>query len=325
MKLFSNDEINLPKDRSCCSKEDIEDAKEVAFKASLPHYTLDFQKEFRKFVIEKFIHEYKNGRTPNPCIDCNKYLKYQVLFKKMSLFNMDILITGHYAKVEFDKVAKKYLLKRAMDKKKDQTYFLYMLNQEKLKKIDFPLGYYNKSEIREIARENNFTVHDKKDSQDICFVKEGRYFDFIENWTKKTFLPGNFIDVRTGKILGKHKGQIRYTIGQRKGLDIALGYPAYVVSKDIEKNSVYIGDKADLYSDKFYLDDINFIPFNYINKPLKTTVQIRHNMEPVPCIVHQIDEKKVLVELAKKERGIASGQAGVFYDRDILLGGGTIV
>lgn len=321
MKLF-DDQNSADIEKACCSVNDVYDAKAVASKLDLKHYTLNMQDDFKKFVIDNFVDEYEKGRTPNPCIECNRHLKYDILLKKLDEFNFDKLITGHYAKIE--KSNGHYVLRKAKDRHKDQTYFLYMLSQDMLARIDFPLGNYTKDEIRAIASTEGFINAKKKDSQDICFVKNEKYYDFIKKYTGKNYESGNFMDM-TGKVIGTHEGIINYTVGQRRGVGLALGYPAFVTKIDVKNNTVYIGKEDDLFVQEFYLTNINIIIPDDLANPTSMEIQCRYNAEPVKCEAVRMSKDKIKVTLSEPQKRIAQGQAGVLYDNEIVVGGGTIV
>lgn len=320
MKLYDNEDIGISREKTCCSLDDIEDARSVATRLGMPYYVFNFKDEFEEKVIDKFINTYEIGGTPNPCIDCNRHLKFEKLMLRMKELQYDYVVTGHYADIE--EKDGRFLLKKGKDLSKDQSYVLYSLTQEQLAHTIFPLGKYSKDEIRNIAEENGFINARKRDSQDICFVPDGDYASFIEKHTNKKYKKGKFVDVN-GKVLGEHNGLIRYTIGQRKGLGLAAGYPVYVVSKDIEKNMVIVGSNEDLMSNRLEAVDFNWIieePTNKIHCFAKT----RYNMKEVPCTAF-VENDKVIVEFDDPVRAVTSGQAVVLYDGDYVLGGGTIV
>lgn len=321
MKLYDNDDIMLSREKTCCSLDDIEDARSVARKLGMPYYVFNFKDEFKQKVIDKFISTYENGGTPNPCIDCNRYLKFEKLFQRMKELEFDYVVTGHYAVVE--KKDGWYYLKKGKDESKDQSYVLYSLSQEQLSHILFPLGEYSKSEIREIAESQGFVNARKKDSQDICFVPDGNYAGFIEKYTGKTYPDGDFVDVN-GNIIGRHKGIIRYTNGQRKGLGVAFGKPMYVSGKDISKNTVTLSTNEELYSDTLTAIDFNWI----IPSPAKTIkccARVRYNMKEQSATAYINEDNSVKIVFEKPQRAITKGQAVVLYDGDTVLGGGTIL
>lgn len=321
MKLYDNDDIVMSSEKTCCSLDDIEDARSVAHRLSMPYYVFNFKDEFKEKVIDKFIATYENGGTPNPCIDCNRHLKFKRLFQKMKELGFDYVVTGHYAKVE-EKDGWFYL-KKGEDASKDQSYVLYSLTQEQLAHILFPLGYYSKDEIRNIAEQNNFLNARKKDSQDICFVPDGDYAKFIENYLGKTYPKGNFIDIN-GNILGEHQGIIRYTNGQRKGLGVAFGKPMYVADKNIENNTVTLCTNDELFSSKLTAEDFNWI-IPEPEKEIKCSARVRYNMKEQPATAYILQNGSVEVVFDESQRAITKGQAVVLYDGDIVIGGGTII
>lgn len=319
MKLFDKDEREAEK--SCCSLKDVEDARQVAHRLGMEHYVFNFTGEFEKKVIKKFINAYEIGATPNPCIDCNRYLKFEKLFSRMKELDYDYIVTGHYARIEKD--GERFLLKKAVDETKDQSYVLYSITQEQLAHTLFPLGVYAKTEVRKIAEENGFVNARKHDSQDICFVPDGDYAAFIEEFSKKKYPCGSFVD-KTGRVLGEHKGIIRYTIGQRKGLGLSLPAPMYVCDKDIEKNEVVLCSNDELFSKNLDADDFNWIAFNKPPESFSAKARIRYNQKEEPARITVTDESTVHIEFDSPQRAIAKGQAVVLYDGDTVIGGGTI-
>lgn len=322
MKLYENDDI-ITKEKTCCSLSDIEDARSVAIRLGFPYYVFNFKGEFEEKVIDNFIDNYLKGKTPNPCIECNRSLKFKKMMTRAKELNIDYVVTGHYVRREYDENSGRYLLKKAVDSSKDQSYVLYSLTQEELKHTLFPLGEYTKSEIREIASEQGFLNADKSDSQDICFVPDGNYSAFIEKRLGEPCKKGNFVD-KDGNILGTHQGIIRYTIGQRKGLGIALGKPVFVNDIRPETNEVVIGDEKDLYKRSLIADNINLISIDKIDKPIKLKAKIRYSKSEQPATVYQKDDK-LFVEFDEPQRAITKGQAVVLYDEDTVVGGGTII
>ena len=324
MKLFDNGDIAVSRENSCCSLEDVEDARSVAFSLGMPYYVFNFTESFREKVIDKFIEAYENGATPNPCIDCNRYLKFEKLFDKASELGYDYVVTGHYARIEYDEISGRYILKKALDPTKDQSYVLYSMTQDQLSHTKFPLGEMKKTDVRDLAEQNGFINARKHDSQDICFVQSGTYADFIENYTGKTYPPGNFVD-KDGKVLGTHKGIIRYTIGKRKGLGIASDRPLYVSGVDKEANTVTLGGEEDLYSKTLTAKNINLISADRIESPIHIKAKTRYRQPEQPATVTQTDEDTLLIEFDEPQRAFTKGQAVVLYDGDIVVGGGTIV
>ncbi len=322
MKLFGNENIG-EKSKVCCSLKDSFDAKNVAASLGFNHYVFNFVDDFYNDVIKKFAYSYLNALTPNPCLECNRYLKFKKLLEKTMLLGCDYIATGHYAQIEYDKQVNRYILKKSTDQSKDQTYFLYTMTQYELSKTIFPLGSLSKSQVRNLAEKNNFINANKPDSQDICFVKNGDYATFLKNSFGLEFMPGNFID-KDGKILGRHKGIIYYTIGQRKGLGISFGEHKYVIQKNKSDNTIVLGDEKDLYKNKLIAGDINLISIDKLSEPMQVTAKIRYNQKETPAIIKPLIENEIEVEFETGQRAITPGQAVVFYDKEKVIGGGTI-
>lgn len=323
MKLYDNEDIGIKKTNTCCSADDIADARAVCNRLSIPYYVFNFRDSFNETVIDRFIKAYENGSTPNPCIDCNRYIKFDRLMRRMKELEMDYVVTGHYARIEFDESSGRYLLKKAVDQTKDQSYVLYSITQEQLKHTLFPLGGMNKTEVRRIAEENGFINAKKHDSQDICFVPDGKYAEFIESYTGKKYAHGDFVD-KNGNVLGEHKGIIRYTIGQRKGLGLALPAPMYVCEKDLINNKVILGSNDDLFTKELYAEDLNLITCDKITKPIRIKAKVRYNQKEQYATVEQIDDERLHIVFDEPQRAICEGQAVVMYDGDTVVGGGTI-
>lgn len=321
MKLYDNDDIMESGEKTCCSLDDIEDARSVANRLSMPYYVFNFEDDFKEKVIDKFIATYENGGTPNPCIDCNRHLKFKRLFQKMQELGFDYVVTGHYARVEENNGW--FYLKKGVDEAKDQSYVLYSLTQNQLAHIQFPLGTYSKTEIREIAENHNFLNARKKDSQDICFVPDGDYAKFIEGYLGKTYPKGNFIDIN-GNVLGEHQGIIRYTNGQRKGLGVAFGKPMYVADKNVKDNTVTLCTNEELFSAELIADDFNWLIPNPA-KEIKCSARVRYNMKEQPATVYTLENGNVKIVFDAPQRAITRGQAAVLYDGETVLGGGTIL
>lgn len=324
MKLYDAETGQACRSRTCCTLEDVEDARQVAATLSIPYYVLNFKDDFQKKVILPFVETYEAGGTPNPCIRCNRFMKHEKLYKKGEELGCRYIVTGHYARIRYDKEKDRYLLLKAKDEKKDQSYVLYFLSQEQLKHSMFPLGEYeSKEEIRAIAEKNGFFNADKPDSQDICFVTNGDYGDFLEKFRGKPYPEGHFVDV-SGQKLGKHRGIVRYTIGQRKGLGLALKEPMYVVGKDLGKNQVILSTKEGLHSEGLLAYDFNWISMDPPKAEYPVTAKTRYNAKPVPAYVSCEEDGTVKVRFEKPERAVAPGQAVVLYDGEIVVGGGTI-
>ena len=321
-RFFDNDDAFI-KEKTCCSLEDSQDARSVAYKLGIPFYVFNFKDDFKEKVIKNFVDTYVNGATPNPCIECNKHLKFDKLLRRAIEMEHDYIATGHYAIREFDKSSERYLLKKGVDPTKDQSYVLYCLTQQQLKHTLFPLGGMKKTEVRQLAQELGFVNASKHDSQDICFVPDGDYATFIEKQPNKKFECGNFVD-RDGNVLGTHKGIIRYTIGQRRGLGLALPAPMYVYKKDMANNCVILSKEEDLFSKSLDACNINLIAYDKLDKPIRVKAKVRYKQAEQWATVTQTDETHFHVEFDFPQRAFAKGQAVVLYDGDVVVGGGTI-
>lgn len=324
LRLFDNGDIGInDSTRTCCSLDDVEDARNVAYKLGIEHYVFNFGLTFKQEVIDRFAKAYEKGLTPNPCIDCNRFIKFGKLLERARLLERDMIATGHYVRREYDKGSGRYLLKKAADPLKDQTYVLYVLTQDELAHTLFPLGGMTKERAREIAQEKGLINARKPDSQDICFVKDGDYAGFLENVWGVSSKEGDFI-YKDGTNLGRHKGIIHYTIGQRKGLGISYKHPVFVLSKDPETNVVTLGENEDLFSYRLVAEDLNWIACESPATSLNVTAKARYSQREAKAIVHPLSATQALVEFEEKQRAITPGQAVVFYDGDIVVGGGTI-
>lgn len=323
MKLYHNEDIGVSSSRTCCSLDDVEDARSVAYRLGMPYYVFNFTADFKNQVIDRFISVYENGGTPNPCIDCNRYLKFGRLYDRAKELGCDYVVTGHYARIEYDEKTGRYLLKKAEDLSKDQSYVLYSLTQEQLSHTLFPLGSMTKAETRKIAEEQGFLNSDKPDSQDICFVPDGDYAAFMERYTGKAYPPGDFIDTE-GNVIGRHLGTVRYTIGQRRGLGVPAESRLYVCSKNLEDNTVTLGHPEDLFSKSLIAEDFNWISIPALTEPLQLKAKTRYRQVEQDVTVSPMDDGRVLVELNEPQRAVTVGQAVVLYDGDTVVGGGTI-
>jgi len=305
----------------CCSLQDINDARAAAWKLNIPHYVLNCVRPFTRHVIEPFIESYEKGDTPNPCIECNRYLKFSLMIRKALELEAEKLVTGHYARTE--KCGERWLLKKGADHHKDQSYVLYMMSQEALSRTVFPLGKMTKKETRELAAARGISSANKEESQDICFVDNGDYADFIENYTGKSFPEGDITDAE-GNILGRHRGLLRYTLGQRRGTGVACNHPVYVTAKNITGNTLVVGEESSLYSKSLTAGKINIIACEDLFQSRRLTVKTRYLQKEQWAVVEQTEEDKVRIEFEEHQKAITPGQAAVFYDGDTVVGGGTI-
>lgn len=324
MKLFNNEDVDIPREHTCCSLDDIDDARSVAYKLDIPYYVFNFSGRFKQDVIERFVSAYENGLTPNPCIDCNRYLKFDKLFLRARELDYGYVVTGHYAKIGRDVITGRYLLKKSDDLQKDQSYVLYSLTQNQLAHVLFPLEDMNKRQVREIAEQQGFINARKHDSQDICFVQNGNYADFIKQYTGKDYPKGNFID-ESGKVLGAHNGIINYTVGQRKGLGIALGEPMYVKSVNPRDNTVVLAREESIFSDTVTADNINLISVENIKNPMRIKAKVRYRQTEQWATAVQTDDDVLQITFDQPQRAVTKGQAVVLYDGDVVVGGGTII
>ena len=321
MQVWQDDKYYEGMEGGCCSLSAVDDARLVAYNLDIPYYVMNFRNEFKKCVIDYFIDEYTKGRTPNPCVACNKYIKFDELLKRAMDLGADYVATGHYATVE--KVNDRYVLKKSKDSKKDQTYALYNLTQFQLEHTLMPCGIYKKEQIREIAKNIGLAVHNKKDSEEICFIPDNDHGSYIKRVAPNKVKEGNFVD-KHGKVLGKHRGITYYTIGQRKGLGIAFGIPMYVIDINPLKNEVVLGGEKDIFKNKLIAKDLNFMPFEKLVSPMRVQAKIRYSARPADALISAIGEDRVKVEFDENQRAITKGQSVVFYDGDILVGGGVI-
>jgi tRNA-specific 2-thiouridylase len=324
MQIWQDEEPEQEQENGgCCGLSAVDDARRVAAALDIPYYVMNFKKEFKENVIDYFIDEYLHGRTPNPCIACNRYVKWESLLKRSMDIGADYIATGHYARI--DKLPNgRYSLKRSATLAKDQTYALYNLTQEQLARTLMPVGEYTKDEVREIAEKINLRVANKPDSQDICFVPDGDYAGFIERTLDAELPTGNFVTL-DGKVLGKHKGITHYTVGQRKGLGLALGYPAFVIEIRPETNEVVIGTNEDSMSNYVRANKLNFMSIPDLTEPMRVFAKIRYNHKGAWCTIEKTGEDEILCTFEEPQRAITPGQAVVFYDGDYVLGGGTII
>ncbi|MBQ9156861.1 MAG: tRNA 2-thiouridine(34) synthase MnmA [Eubacterium sp.] len=320
MKLYDNEDIGMEREKTCCSLSDIEDARSVAYKIGIPYYVFNFKEDFREKVIDPFIRSYQCGMTPNPCIECNRHLKFEHLYRRAEALGCDVIVTGHYARITKDEEG--YHLLKGLDGKKDQSYVLYSLTQDQLAHTCFPLGDYSKEEIRHIAQEQGFYNAAKRDSQDICFIPDGDYRSFIEETTGHKNVPGDFVD-KEGNVIGPHKGYVCYTIGQRRGLGISAPSPYYVIDIIPDQNKVVLGSNEDLFRTDLIADDFNWIEDVEADELIKA--RIRYHQAEKEANVKKLEDGRVAVHFLEPQRAITRGQAVVIYRGDHVAGGGTIV
>ncbi len=322
MKLFSNEDIPINGESSCCSLSDVEDARAVAYRLGMDYHVFNFTGRFRQDVMDRFVCAYEKAMTPNPCIDCNRYLKFDKMLQRMHELDYDYVVTGHYARVEFDSARGRYLLRKGLDTSKDQSNVLYNLPQEQLAHVQFHIGSMSKTKVREIAVEHGFVNARKKDSQDICFVPDGDYAGFIERYTGRTYPKGDFVN-QDGKWLGEHRGLIHYTIGQRRGLGISAPNPLYVCGIDIANNQVILGENDTLFKDELVAEDVNLIGVADLKNPTRVKAKIRYRHKEASAVAW-IEGEYLHVKFDEPQRAITSGQAVVLYNEDVVIGGGTI-
>ena len=321
MRVWSDGEVigdseNPTPDVNCT------DAKQIADALQMPHYTVALGESFKRCVVDKFIEDYKNGLTPNPCVECNKSIKFGKLFDMALSLSYDGIATGHYARIEQDQNGKFYL-KKAADEAKDQSYFLWSIDKNKLPYIKFPLGKYTKPQVREIAKAQGFSNAHRSDSQDICFISDGDYASFIANHSSLSFPSGDFLDAEGNKI-GEHNGIINYTVGQRKGLGVAFGVPMFVKGKDARSNTVTLCTNEQLFGTELTATRINLLTDITFDTPTQVQAKIRYRHAPSAATVVRVDEDTLNVKFDIPQRAIAPGQSVVFYDGDTVLGGGII-
>ena len=324
MQIWQEEENSIQEENGgCCGLSAVEDARRVAQMLGIPYYVMNFRSEFKKDVIDYFVAEYMAGRTPNPCIACNRYVKWESLYHRARAIGADGIATGHYSRIVKLENGR-YALQKSITDAKDQTYALYNLTQEQLEHTLMPVGAYSKEEIRKLAEEIGLLVANKPDSMEICFVPDNDYAGFIEEYTGREFSEGNFVNT-AGEVLGKHKGIIHYTVGQRKGLGIALGARTFVKEIRPETNEVVLASNEELFSDVLYASRINFMSIETLQQPMEVMAKIRYNHKGAKATIELVEEDVVKVTFAEPQRAITPGQAVVWYDGDIVVGGGTIL
>ena len=324
MQIWQDEDNEVQEENGgCCGLSAVDDARRVASSIGIPYYVMNFKQEFQKNVIDYFTEEYLNGRTPNPCIACNRYVKWEALLQRSLSIGADYIATGHYARI--DKLPNgRYAIRRSATLAKDQTYALYNLTQEQLAHTLMPVGNYSKDKIREMAEEIGLQVANKPDSQDICFVPDGDYATYIEENSDAKITPGNFV-LSDGTVVGKHKGIIHYTVGQRKGLGLALGYPAFVLEIRPETDEVVIGTYEESLTHTLRANELNFMSVEDITEPIRVFAKIRYNHKGAWCTVEKTGEDEITCTFDEPIRAVTPGQAVVLYDGEYVLGGGTIL
>ena len=324
MQIWQEEDTkDIEENGGCCGLSAVDDAKRVANQLGIPHYVMNFRQDFKKYVIDDFIDEYRNGRTPNPCIRCNRYVKWESLLTRALGIGADYIATGHYARIrQLDNG--RYVISNSVTAKKDQTYALYSLTQEQLARTLMPVGEFSKDEIRQIAVENGLLTANKPDSMEICFVPDNDYAGYIINNSDVISTPGNFVDLQ-GNILGTHKGIIHYTVGQRKGLGIAFGKPMFVLKIRPDTNEVVLGTNEESFANKLYCKNLNFMAVDNVTEKTKLTAKIRYNHSGEQCSIRKVEDDLYECVFTEPQRAITPGQAVVFYENDYVYGGGTII
>ncbi len=323
MRIWPKGECRTMNPKNCCSLKGVEDARSVCAKLEIPHYVMNLEKEFEDRVVRYFFLEYSNGRTPNPCIICNQMVKFGSFLKKALKIGVDYIATGHYAKVEYDEKEKRYILKEAADKSKDQSYVLFGLSQHQLARAIFPLGDYTKTTVRSLAEALGLKVYDKLESQEICFIDDNDYHRFLRERFGVKIRQGPIVD-KEGNVLGQHEGTCFFTIGQRRGLGIAKGKPLYVIGIDRVNNRVIVGSSEDTRKGELVADDLNWISIDRLNGPIRLKAKIRYRHPKAWATILSFAESYVRVKFDRLQSAITPGQAVVFYDEDVVVGGGWI-
>jgi tRNA-specific 2-thiouridylase len=323
MRLYAGSHSAMDIDGSQASQDGIDDAAKIADRLNMKFHVLDCTQAFNDQVIRRFIDCYECGQTPNPCVDCNRHLKFDLFLQHALKLGCNYVATGHYARIKTDSVSGRHLLYKATDPTKDQSYFLYTLNQFQLSHVLFPLGDLTKQQVRQIAQEEGFINAKKQDSQDICFIPDGDYLSFMKEWTGKAYPCGDFLD-RSGQVVGQHQGAVGYTIGQRKGLGLAMGEPVYVCAKDMENNTVTVGPNEALFHTTLRARNWNWFPFETLTTPLRVMAKARSRMAEQPATVYPEEDGAAVVVFDEPQRALTPGQAVVLYNGEMVVGGGTI-
>ena len=324
MQIWQDEEKEAVEESGgCCGLSAVDDARRVAWDLGIPYYVMNFKEEFREHVIDYFVDEYRNGRTPNPCIACNRYVKWESLLKRSLDIGAEYIATGHYARVRLDTPSGRWQLLRGADRRKDQTYFLYQLTQHQLAHLLLPVGDYEKPALRALAAANGLSNAQKADSQDICFVPDGDYVSFLRQYGGVEPVPGDFLDSE-GRVLGRHRGMECYTIGQRKGLGVSANAPQYVLGKDPDRNAVILGEDNRLYTRELTAERVNWLSVPEPDRPLSVTAKTRYSQREAAATVEPLPGGRIRMVFTEPQRAVTPGQAVVFYDGDLVLGGGTI-
>jgi len=323
LRLYNNTDIGQSQEGSCCSLEDVEDARSVALRLGMDFFVFNFSDLFRRCVMDDFVANYRCGRTPNPCIQCNRHIKFDALLRRADELGIDYIATGHYARTAYDQSSGRWQLLRGKDRRKDQSYVLYPLTQEQLSRLKLPVGEYDKAAIRVMAEERGLINAHKKDSQDICFIPDGDYTAFLQRYGGVELVPGDFVDTK-GNVLGRHKGLECYTTGQRRGLGISADRPLYVLRKDASTNTVVLGDEAELYSATVWAEDFNWVSVAPVSTPLRVTAKTRYSQNEAEATIFPEENGRVRLVFDQPQRAVTAGQALVAYLGDAVVGGGTI-
>ncbi len=323
LRLYNNEDIGREREGGCCSLEDVEDARSVALRLGMDFFVFNFSDLFRRCVMDDFVENYRSGRTPNPCIQCNRHIKFDALLRRADELEIDYIATGHYARVAFCQDTGRWQLLRGLDRHKDQSYVLYPLTQRQLSRLLLPVGGYDKAAIRALAEDRGLVNAHKPDSQDICFVPDGDYAAFLERYGGVELLPGDFVDT-AGHVLGRHRGLACYTTGQRRGLGVSAGRPLYVLRKDAESNTVTLGDEAELYSRTVWAEGFNWVSLPPAAEPLRVTAKTRYSQTESPALLYPEESGMVRLVFDDPQRAVTPGQSLVAYLGDAVVGGGTI-
>ncbi|MCI9444212.1 MAG: tRNA 2-thiouridine(34) synthase MnmA [Oscillospiraceae bacterium] len=323
LRLYDNGEIGEPLEGTCCSLEAVEDARAACWKLGMDHYVFNFSGAFRRQVMDDFVESYRSGRTPNPCVQCNRYIKFDALLRRASELDIPYIATGHYARVDYDGALDRWRLLRAKDRRKDQTYFLYPLTQAQLSRLLLPVGAYDKPAVRRVAASAGFGNAGKPDSQDICFVPDGDYAGFLVRYGGVEMLPGDFVDT-SGRTLGRHRGLPRYTTGQRRGLGVSADRPLYVLRKDGASNTVVLGDEEALYSRTVWTEEFNWVSLPPQAGPQAVTAKTRYSQTEASGTLYPEPDGGVRMEFDEPQRAVTPGQSLVCYQGDLVAGGGVI-